>query len=83
MAPSDQRPFALRRRQWLLGSAGATVLANAAPAVQAAKFKNQAHIVIMGSGLGGLAVANRLGALLDGVKITLTDRKEKHNYQPG
>jgi sulfide:quinone oxidoreductase len=83
MAPSDQRPFALGRRQWLLGSAGAAVLASAAPAVQAAKFKTQAHIVIVGSGLGGLAVANRLGALLDGVKITLIDRKEEHNYQPG
>jgi sulfide:quinone oxidoreductase len=39
--------------------------------------------VILGSGLGGIAVANRLHALLDGAKITLIDRKEEHNYQPG
>ena len=74
---------ALSRRQWLLGSAGAAVLASAAPATQAAKTKTQAHIVILGSGLGGIAVANRLHALLDGAKITLIDRKEEHNYQPG
>jgi sulfide:quinone oxidoreductase len=39
--------------------------------------------VILGGGLGGIAVANRLHALLDGAKITLIDRKEEHNYQPG
>jgi sulfide:quinone oxidoreductase len=73
----------LSRRQWLMGSAGAAVLASAATNVQAAKLKTQAHIVIVGSGLGGLAVANRLTALLDGVKITLIDGKKEHNYQPG
>ncbi len=74
---------ALSRRQCLLGTAGAAVLASAAPAAQAAKTKTQAHIVILGGGLGGIAVANRLHALLDGAKITLIDRKEEHNYQPG
>ena len=73
----------LNRRQWLLGSAGAAVLASAVPAAQAAKTKTQAHIVILGSGLGGIAVANRLHALLDGAKITLIDRKEEPNYAPG
>ena len=82
-SPTCASTPALSRRQWLLGSAGAAVLASAAPAAQAAKTKTQAHIVILGGGLGGIAVANRLHALLDGAKITLIDRKEEHNYQPG
>jgi sulfide:quinone oxidoreductase len=73
----------MSRRQWLLGSAGAAVLASAAPSAQAAKLKTQANIVIVGSGLGGLAVANRLTAMLDGAKITLLDGKKEHHYQPG
>jgi sulfide:quinone oxidoreductase len=28
-------------------------------------------------------VANRLSKMLDGAKITIVDRKEEHNYQPG
>ena len=48
-----------------------------------AMFKTSAHIVIAGSGLGGIAVANRLSKMLDGAKITIVDRKEEHNYQPG
>ena len=83
MENPKNRSSALSRRQWLLGSAGAAVLASAAPAAQAAKTKTQAHIVILGGGLGGIAVANRLHTLLDGAKITLIDRKEEHNYQPG
>ncbi len=45
--------------------------------------KTQAKIVIVGSGLGGLAAANRLHRELDGAKITIIDRKQEHNYQPG
>ena len=33
--------------------------------------------------MGGIAIAHRLGNLLDGAKITLIDAKEAHNYQPG
>lgn len=44
---------------------------------------SQAHIVVVGSGLGGIAVANRLRAMLSGARITLIDKKEVHNYQPG
>ena len=33
--------------------------------------------------MGGIAIAHRLGNLLDGAKITLIDAKETHNYQPG
>ena len=49
----------------------------------AARVATQAHIVIAGSGLGGLALAHRLSKMLDGAKITLIDAKEEHNYQPG
>lgn len=28
-------------------------------------------------------MANRLSRMLDGAKITIIDRKEEHNYQPG
>jgi sulfide:quinone oxidoreductase len=52
----------LSRRQWLLGSAGAAVLAGATHAAHAAKTKTQAHIMILGSGLGGIAVGNPIHA---------------------
>ena len=81
------RPFSLQaadRRQWLravslwtaAGAVGVAVPSHAA-------LKTQARIVIVGGGLGGLAVANRLSRMLDGAKITLIDQKEEHNYQPG
>lgn len=73
-----------QRRRWLrlLAAAPAALGGAAAPAARAT-VKTSAHIVIAGSGLGGLAVANRLAAMLDGAKITIVDRKEEHNYQPG
>jgi len=73
------------RRRWLRAAAAAPLaagLASALPAARAAT-KTNAHIVIAGSGLGGIAVANRLSQLLDGARITIVDRKEEHNYQPG
>jgi sulfide:quinone oxidoreductase len=94
--PSESRPTASdplavpvdrQRRSWLrlLGAAPAVAgLASTAPAANAApKLRTSAHIVIAGSGLGGIAVANRLVQGLDGAKITIVDRKEEHNYQPG
>ncbi len=73
------------RRRWLQALAAAPALAGAAaaPAPARAAVKTSAHIVIAGSGLGGIAVANRLSKMLDGAKITIVDRKEEHNYQPG
>lgn len=75
------------RRRLLIG-AGAVPLAMGAgltlrPAKAAATVKTNARIVIVGSGLAGLGVANRLVRELDGAQITLIDRKEEHNYQPG
>jgi sulfide:quinone oxidoreductase len=72
------------RRRWLQAMAAAPLVAGAAAPLPArAALKTNARIVIAGSGLGGIAVANRLAQLLDGAKITIVDRKEEHNYQPG
>ncbi|MBK9364078.1 MAG: NAD(P)/FAD-dependent oxidoreductase [Rubrivivax sp.] len=70
------------RRRWL-GAAAALPLAGAATMPARAAVKTSARIVIAGSGLGGIAVASRLSRLLDGARITIVDRKEEHNYQPG
>ncbi len=69
-------------RRALLGAAAIAPFAGGARSAQAA-FKTSARIVIAGSGLGGIAVANRLSRLLEGARITIVDRKEEHNYQPG
>ncbi|MBX3601014.1 MAG: NAD(P)/FAD-dependent oxidoreductase [Rubrivivax sp.] len=73
------------RRRWLQGVAAAPLAAGALTAGRPAqaRVKTSAHIVIAGSGLGGIAVANRLAGLLDGARITIVDAKEEHNYQPG
>jgi sulfide:quinone oxidoreductase len=84
--PSEDVARAVSRRQWLVGTtgAGAALTLGLQPEVaRAQRVATKAHIVIAGSGLGGIAVANRLGKMLDGAKITLVDRKEVHNYQPG
>jgi sulfide:quinone oxidoreductase len=73
------------RRRWMqaLLLAPAAAAATGTPAKVRASVRTSAHVVIAGSGLGGIAVAARLGKLLDGVKITIVDAKEEHNYQPG
>lgn len=74
------------RREWLSDAAtlaAAASLGAAAPKAQAARVSSHARIVIAGSGLGGLAVANRLARALDGARITIVDAKQEHNYQPG
>lgn len=75
------------RRDWLktlggLGVGSAWGL-QAAPGRAQPATASPAHIVIVGSGLGGIAVANRLRHLLSGARITIIDKKEVHNYQPG
>ena len=72
----------LTTRRALLGTAALAPLAGAPLAARAA-LTTRARIVIAGSGLGGIAVANRLSRLLDGARITLVDGKEEDNYQPG
>lgn len=83
-SPSD--PAALSRRDWLLGATGASAALTLGLQPQDSRAQpivTQAHIVIAGGGLGGIALANRLSKLLTGAKITLIDAKEIHNYQPG
>ncbi len=80
-----------QRRRFVLSASALPVMAGAgmttglalgsAPA--RAALQTSARIVIAGSGLGGLAIANRLARELDGARITVIDRKEIHNYQPG
>lgn len=65
-----------------LGMAPVALSGIGAPEARAA-IKTTARIVIAGSGLGGLALANRLSRMLDGARITLVDGKQEHNYQPG
>ncbi len=62
-----------------LGLAG-TGLMTSTPA---RAVKTNARIVIVGAGAAGLAAANRLSSRLDGARITLIDRRERHLYQPG
>lgn len=76
----------LGRREFLLAGSALPLAAgalSATPSKARAAIKTSAKIVIAGSGLAGLAVANRLSSMLDGAKITVIDRKEVHNYQPG
>ncbi|MBU1360138.1 MAG: NAD(P)/FAD-dependent oxidoreductase [Gammaproteobacteria bacterium] len=82
--PRTAPPMDPARRRWLQALAAAPLVAGAtAPSPARAAVKTSARIVIAGSGLGGIAVANRLAQMLDGAKITIVDRKEEHNYQPG
>ncbi|MCG6114188.1 MAG: NAD(P)/FAD-dependent oxidoreductase [Mesorhizobium sp.] len=59
-------------------SAGLTGLGQARAAI-----RSNARIVIAGAGAAGLAMANRLSAMLDGATITLIDGRKAHYYQPG
>lgn len=84
--PPSSAPPAPSRRRWLAGSASAgaaLTLGLGHHTAAQAKQSTKAHVVIAGSGLGGLAIAHRLLKMLDGVQITIIDAKEAHNYQPG
>ena len=86
LPPRAPNSAAISRRQWLQGASGtgAAMALGLSPApASAQRLTTKAHIVIAGSGLGGIAVANRLSKLLDGAKITVIDSNEIHNYQPG
>ena len=79
--PQNHAPVSIGRRNLILGAAGLAIASS--DQAQANKIKSNAHVVIAGSGLGGIAIAHRLSKAVDGVKITLIDKKEEHNYQPG
>ena len=67
----------------LIGGAAAGAFATAPRSPQAQALRTGARIVVVGSGAGGISVANRLAQALDGAKIVVVDRKEVHHYQPG
>lgn len=78
------RPEDPARRRWLRAAATLPLMtAVVPPPAKAAAVKTKAHVVIAGSGLGGIAVAARLRQLLDGARITVIDAKQEHHYQPG
>ena len=79
---SSQTPDRQRRR-WLRALASAPLLSGAAAPTARAALRSQAHIVVAGSGVGGLAVASRLLKLLDGARVTIVDARQQHYYQPG
>ncbi|WP_223846297.1 NAD(P)/FAD-dependent oxidoreductase [Wenzhouxiangella sp. AB-CW3] len=85
---TDNAPMDPSRRRLLkaaglgIGSmslAGSGILASR----PAQALETSARIVIVGAGAAGLAAANRLSSALDGARITLIDRRERHLYQPG
>ena len=86
---SGRAPNPPPSRRAVLRTIGAAPLAAgalpAAPTAHAQTALSDArpHIVIAGSGLGGIAVASRLRALLPQARITIVDAKQEHNYQPG
>lgn len=78
------KPLLLNRRELLKVATGLGV-SSVLPlsAVSANTLQTQAHIVILGGGAAGMAMANRLAARLKGGTITLVEPRETHHYQPG
>lgn len=79
--PDDHK--ASRREFLALAAAGAFAASAVPHAVQAAKVSTRAHVVIIGAGAAGTALANRLVTRLDGARITILDGRAAHLYQPG
>lgn len=73
-----------RRGFFGLAAAGlAAASAGGLPRKASAQVRTNAHIVIIGAGAGGTALANRLVQRLDGARITIIDPRAEHYYQPG
>ncbi len=75
----------LSRRQMLqaISIMGAGTVLSGSQLALAQTSNEKAHIVILGSGLAGLAAAHRLRRNLPNANITIIDAKKEHNYQPG
>ncbi|MBN9888592.1 NAD(P)/FAD-dependent oxidoreductase [Salipiger abyssi] len=81
---TDMKDFRPSRRGFLGLAAGAGALAAAGTAQEVqAQVATSAHIVILGAGAAGTALANRLVRRLDGARITIVDGRKEHWYQPG
>lgn len=77
-------PPRMDRRQLLklgLGAGAAGLLPLAG--LEATTVPTRAHIVILGGGAAGMAMANRLAMRLSGARITVVEPREIHHYQPG
>ncbi|CAG9000448.1 MAG: hypothetical protein CENE_02443 [Candidatus Celerinatantimonas neptuna] len=77
--------YSSSRRKLIKMALGAGVL-SAIPLpllLLAAPIKTKGHIVIIGDGAAGLAMANRLRYRFTGNKITLIGARMHHYYQPG
>lgn len=76
--------FQSSRRGFLsLMASGAAIGALGTSQTAQAKTKSSAHIVIIGAGAGGTALANRLVRRLEGAEVTIIDPRVDHLYQPG
>jgi len=76
--------FIPSRRGFLGLAAGAGALVAAGGGARAQqRVRTNAHIVILGAGAAGAALANRLVARLEGARITIVDGRAEHWYQPG
>lgn len=51
--------------------------------IQSDTIQSNVRIVIVGAGTGGLTTAAKLMNRIKGAKITIIDKNEKHQYQPG
>ncbi|MFW5824719.1 MAG: FAD-dependent oxidoreductase [Marinobacter sp.] len=77
-------PLDLTRRRFLKLSAGAgTAALLTSTGLHGQTIDTRAHVVIIGAGAGGMAIANRLSRQLRGGRITVVDARETHHYQPG
>lgn len=72
-----------RRRFLQLGAGAGTAALLTSTGLQGQTVNTRAHVVIIGAGAGGMAVANRLSDRLRGGRITVVEAREVHHYQPG
>ena len=76
----------LSRRQFMNNSVatGAAISSIALiGCASAPTHQQQANIVIVGAGIAGLAIANRLSRQLPNATLTIVDSRQTHYYQPG
>lgn len=81
--PTTTEPDPSRRRFLQATGLGLAASAGTLSWASAKAVKSKAHIVIVGAGAAGIAAATRLNRSLDGVRITIIDKRREHIYQPG